>query len=168
MGGTAYGGRRVPREYIEDMAEGFTKSCMPKDVEYVLTGSFRRGKDDSGDIEIVFIADQKDWSNLNWALGNVFGWHTTVVGARHSGIYGQVQFDCFLTERHAMGAMLLHTTGSHLFNVTMRTRANKFNYKLNQYGLFHMVTGIPICISDNEEDFFKELGMDYVNPERRG
>ncbi len=68
---------------------------------------------------------------------------------------------------------LLYFTGSGVFNQKMRKKAISMDYKLNEYGLYKIITDKeghkkykPIKISD-EEDIFDELEMEYVEPKYR-
>ena len=168
MGGNQYGGQRIARKHVIHMADMFHSACMPVVVKYTIAGSYRRGKEDSGDIEMIYIIESETQRlDTEAAMGKTFGYCTSTVGVRHSGLWGSVQFDCFLAYPHALGAMLLHCTGSGLFNIKMRARAKARGWTLNQYGIFYTITGIPVMISPNEEDFFKVLEMDYIKPEDR-
>jgi len=59
---------------------------------------------------------------------------------------------------------LHHFTGSKEHNTAMRHRAKALDIKINEYGLFKDEERIDI---NNEEDFFKVLGLMYIPPELR-
>jgi DNA polymerase/3'-5' exonuclease PolX len=61
---------------------------------------------------------------------------------------------------------LLYFTGSADLNKKMRQLAKTKGYKLSEYGLFKLTTGERIK-TKSEEDIFKKLGMDYIDPKLR-
>ena len=62
----------------------------------------------------------------------------------------------------------LYFTGSYEFNERMRGIAKRQGYKLNEYGLYKKTGDTYKLIKvKSEEDIFKVLGMDYVEPEKR-
>lgn len=60
---------------------------------------------------------------------------------------------------------LLYFTGSAELNKKMRSIAKKLNLKLSEYGLFKE-DGTKLKIK-SEEDFFKKLDLDYIEPKYR-
>jgi DNA polymerase/3'-5' exonuclease PolX len=60
---------------------------------------------------------------------------------------------------------LLYFTGSAELNKKMRSIAKKSNLKLSEYGLFKE-DGTKLKIK-SEEDFFKKLDLDYIEPKYR-
>ena len=67
---------------------------------------------------------------------------------------------------------LLYFTGSYQLNREMRILAKQKGYKLNEYGLFKILENGKISRSrikvNSEEDIFKKLNMDYLQPNERG
>lgn len=59
---------------------------------------------------------------------------------------------------------LLYFTGSKEHNTEMRSIAKARHLKLNEYGLFKGTKSIP-C--KNEEEIFKTLGLEFIEPELR-
>ena len=66
---------------------------------------------------------------------------------------------------------VLYFTGSKNFNTAQRQRALKLGYSLNEHGLYHMNNGKKADkvnhVFNTEEDIFKYLGMEYVEPDKR-
>lgn len=60
---------------------------------------------------------------------------------------------------------LLYFTGSAELNKKMRVIAKKMDLKLSEYGLFNS-DGTKLKIK-SEEDYFKHLGLDYIEPKYR-
>lgn len=63
---------------------------------------------------------------------------------------------------------LLYFTGSGPFNQKMRKLAEQLGYLLNEYGLYKLVNDKKKRIKiKSEEDVFKVLGMEYLDPSKR-
>jgi len=152
-------GVRITRKQADKYISSFRK-CVTKDF-YVL-GSYRRGNSTIGDIDIVIVNDEIDYSNniINW-LDEVLVHGTTKI----AGIKGKTQVDVRIIDKQFLGAHLLHGTGSQEFNIKMRAYAKSIGMRLNEYGIidnegvFHSF--------DKEDEVFKFLGLDYVPPDRR-
>ena len=86
---------------------------------------------------------------------------TTVI--KHRGVDVQVELN--RTTRHNMGAALLHSTGSAMFNAELRMFAKQRGFILNQYGLTNKLSNK--VVSRTEEAIFKALGLDFIPPEDR-
>jgi DNA polymerase/3'-5' exonuclease PolX len=75
------------------------------------------------------------------------------------------KIDAFRTTKEEQVPMLLYSTGSKEFNVTMRSKAKKLGYLLNQKGLFKNGTKVPDL--NTEKAYFDVLGMEYLEPSKR-
>lgn len=74
----------------------------------------------------------------------------------------QVEF--YKTTINEQGAALLHSTGSGIFNQSLRLLAKKQGFKLNQYGLWKD----DQCIeSTSEVGILLKLGIGWIAPEER-
>ena len=165
MGGSATGGQRILREHIPHHVDNFLLSTGLQDVPYYITGSYRRGKPDSGDIELVFVCNNdQTLAECQRKIARVFGYCQNL-NARMQGLWGTVQFDLFIASDITLGSMLLHTTGNGMFNIVMRKKAQMFGLLLNQYGLWR--GNERIIGGKSEENYFKYLSMDYIKPEDR-
>ncbi|KAH9985907.1 Nucleotidyltransferase [Russula vinacea] len=90
----------------------------------------------------------------------------------------QRRIDILAIPWESRGAALIYYTGDDIFNRSMRLKANKMGYSLNQRGLFAGVvrstgdrsvktnTG-HIIASETEEDIFRILGVPWVEPHER-
>ena len=59
---------------------------------------------------------------------------------------------------------ILYFTGSKNLNLTMRNKAKKLGYKLNEYGLFKGTKNIYV---ESEEEIFNLLEIKYLEPQER-
>ena len=157
--------RPIKREYVQSHVDVFTGLVFQgMKIQPIITGSYRRGAHVCGDIELVIPCDtMSEVAEVSGCIAKQFGC-TESGSAKNMGVYGEVQFDLFPCRRHQLGSMLLHTTGSWLFNKKMRTHAHKMGFLLNQYGLFRSATKEIYMVHETEEKFFKYLEMEYVAP----
>ena len=72
-----------------------------------------------------------------------------------------VQVDVRVVPDKSFGAALNYFTGSKQHNIRLREIAVKAKLKLNEYGLF---SGSKITAGATEEEIYKKLGLDYVEP----
>ena len=166
MGGNLFDSVGIKREHVDSLTHSFMISTIPN-AEYIVTGSYRRGAKVCGDIEIVLPCDSKsEYARVGGCIAKRFGCTKQGTPNTH-GMYGQVQFDLFPCHRYQLGSMLLHSTGSWKFNKMMRTKAMERGLLLNQYCIKHRRTDEILLVSPNEEDFFKYLWIDFVDPNER-
>ncbi len=76
-----------------------------------------------------------------------------------------VTCDVRVVERASFGAAMQYFIGNKDHNVKVRQIAIKKGYKLNEYGLFDKKD--KIVESEDEQEIYKLLGMDYPEPEMR-
>ena len=77
-----------------------------------------------------------------------------------------MQVDVRILEKESFGAALLYFTGSKEHNVTLRGRANKMGYTLNEYALATLKGERPVA-GATEEEIYAKLGLDFIPPELR-
>lgn len=175
--------QRIPRaevKHIGDYIIQVIQSLAPGNQAEIV-GSYRRGRSDSGDIDILFTGQNvlNDVVNYlqqigllyhNFAHGEV-SLHSTYWNGypQQRGILRKVDIRYVAPESWATA--LLHSTGSDRFNVDLRNRALSLNMTLSEHGIypFDPITrqkgaAIPV---QTEEDVFRLLGLAYVPPEQR-
>ncbi len=77
-----------------------------------------------------------------------------------------MQVDVRLLPPSETGAALLYFTGSKEHNVTLRSRALKMGYTLNEYALSRLKDEKPVA-ARTEEEIYKKLGLEWIPPELR-
>ncbi len=77
-----------------------------------------------------------------------------------------MQVDVRLLPPSEAGAALLYFTGSKEHNVTLRSRALKMGFTLNEYALSRLKDEKPVA-SRTEEDIYRKLGLAWIPPELR-
>lgn len=153
--------KRIERAFIK---ENFEKTF--KKIGGIITGSYRRGQPDSGDVDVLVvdttIAETIDFIRQNYELKKIVSSGdkkaTVIVTVKKS----DVQLDVVVTSSEDKAAALLYFTGSKYFNIEMRKKAKELGYKLNEYGLF-TVDGEKIK-TRTEKGIFDVLGLEYKKP----
>ncbi len=149
-----------------------------KEVEkVVVAGSIRRRKETIGDIDILVVSkNPKKVMEYFVALPQVI--NIIAKGETKSSvkIKGGLNVDLRVVPEKSFGAALNYFTGSKDHNVALRQIAIDRGYKLNEYGLFkNQSANWRTKIKNNwkqiagktEEDLYKALGMEYIEPELR-
>jgi DNA polymerase (family 10) len=131
----------------------------------VAAGSLRRCQESVRDIDILVASSEP---------GKVMERFISLPGVARVQEHGDtkssvrtaegVQVDCRVIDKRSYGAALVYFTGSKEFNVRLRQLAQKRGYKVNEYGVFR--NDRFVC-GATEEDVFKALGLDYIEPELR-
>lgn len=156
--------RKVVPNVIQELLHGLSSS------NYMITGSYRRGKELPGDIDVVYFGSADNLLKVLASHGKK--WYAYAKGpAKIAGIFTTkfltrpVEVDLYLTSKKSKHAAILYSTGSMTFNIIMRAKAKSKGYKLNQYGLFDKNDSeVP---TKSESDIFKKLGMEYKEPPQR-
>ncbi len=128
-------------------------------------GSLRRLKETVRDIDILISSDNpKKIMDIFIKLSP--GAEILAKGETKASIRtkNDVQIDCRVVEEESFGAALLYFTGSKNFNIKLRQLAIKKGLKINEYGIFK---GENFIAGRTEEEIFKALGIDYIEPELR-
>lgn len=147
-----------------------------KQVEYA--GSLRRGKETIGDIDILVSAtNQAAVSKAFQAMPGVK--KVLAAGETRSSVRLEqgVQVDLRVLDDSSFGAALLYFTGSKEHNVTLRERAIKRGYRLNEYGLFPddgtdddrplQDRGVKPVAARTEQEIYKILDLLWIPPTLR-
>lgn len=182
---------------IEEFLKGRIKYLNRKDGltfknKYILTvcGSYRRESESSGDIDILITKMstnenskdndkhlpkivkmlKKPWKGNDYEpllIDNL----TDVSPTKYMG-FGRfmcklpVRIDIRFVAYSSYYTALLYFTGSGDLNKLMRNKAKESGYKLSEYSLVNLKTNKKMLIN-SEEDVFKILGMNYIEPKNR-
>jgi DNA polymerase beta len=157
-------------------------------LNMIICGSYRRKKKESGDIDILLYHDTiKDETTakksnylalfLKLLISKKFITdHLTAIDkpTKYMGFckfkdYNR-RIDIRLIPNNSVGSAMLYFTGSGEFNKSMRTYALKNGFTINEYGIYKLKPngekGLKIR-TKTENDIFKTLKLDYVEPEDR-
>jgi DNA polymerase/3'-5' exonuclease PolX len=175
--------QRIPRTEM-DKHSGFITGLIKRvdrdsTLVYEVTGSYRRGAKNSGDIDVL-ITDKSgaETSKIFWTVIEELEKSDYVVETlakgkkKFMGIckLGDInrRLDMVYTTREHYPFALLYFTGSAEFNVEMRNLALSRGLSLNEYGFTDIKTRQPIKHAfKTEEDVFKYLDIAYIEPRAR-
>ena len=138
------------------------------------SGSLRRGKETVGDLDLlVTLAAGK---HTPMAIDEIADHILKYAEIDQKLAHGEnkvsfvlktgLQVDVRLLEKESFGAALLYFTGSKEHNVSLRGRANKMDFTLNEYTLATLKGERPVA-RKTEEEIYAKLGLDYIPPELR-
>ena len=177
--------KRIPRSTIDSFNKIFEKTfnevAFPAST-FEIVGSYRRGKQTSGDIDII-ITDKTNASVILSAFvdrlkekGIIVD--TLTMGTKKSHGLARIpddptvrRVDFMYSPPNEYSFAILYFTGSKAFNIAQRNRALYLGYSLNEKGLFKIIgkkkTERVMLPFPTEDSIFKFLGMEYVQPTER-
>jgi DNA polymerase (family X) len=136
-------------------------------------GSLRRGRETVGDLDILVTGpaccDDAERQKLIEhiikfpPLMEIIARGENKVSFR---LRGGMQVDVRLLPPESFGAAMQYFTGSKAHNVSLRQRALKMGYTLNEYSLARL-DDQQVVASKSEEGIYAALKLDYIAPELR-
>jgi DNA polymerase (family X) len=137
-------------------------------------GSLRRGKETIGDLDLlVTLASKKHTPEAVEAISlHILKFPEIEQKLAHGEnkvsfiLKSGLQVDVRILQKESFGAALLYFTGSKEHNVTLRGRANKMGFTLNEYVLATLKGEKPVAQA-TEEEIYAKLGLKYIPPELR-
>jgi DNA polymerase (family X) len=168
---------RFPLDVAEETAEKLVAHILKfgKPIEAITpAGSLRRGKETIGDLDLlVTLTNGKNTPKAIESISKHILEFPEIDQTLAQGenkvsfvLKSGLQVDVRILEKESFGAALLYFTGSKEHNVTLRGRANKMGYTLNEYALATLKGERPVA-RETEEDIYAKLGLDYIPPELR-
>ena len=131
-----------------------------------IAGSIRRRKETVGDIDILVTTNQP-LEVMAYFTGMEMVGDVVVSGPTKSTVRlkeNGIDVDLRVFDDESFGSALMYFTGSKETNVALRRIAISKGLKLSEYGVFR---GQKLVAGTREEDVFKSLGMEYIEPELR-
>ena len=131
-----------------------------------VAGSIRRRKETVGDIDIL-VTTNKPNEVMDYFIGIDLVDDVVVKGPTKSTVRlkeNGIDVDLRAFEDEIFGSALMYFTGSKETNVELRRIAIAKGLKLSEYGIFK---GDKLLSGRTEEEIFKTLGMEYIEPELR-
>lgn len=173
--------KRIPRSEIDKYLELFTeKMDLVKDetTKFEIVGSYRRGKKESGDIDIIVTSDTREvFKNfvskliLDGVIIEVLSRgpsKSLVIGRLNDkSIPRRIDFLYSPPEEYAFAT--LYFTGSKMFNTVMRSHALTMSLSLNEHGLYKKEKGKKkedklTQVFKTEQEIFDFLKLTYREP----
>lgn len=136
-------------------------------------GSLRRGRETVGDLDLLVTgACAKNDKQRDAVIEHIlkFPGILDVLAKGENKVSFKLrsgmQVDVRILPPESFGAAMQYFTGSKNHNVTLRQRALKMGYTLNEYGLAKLEDN-SIVASHTEDEIYGKLGLDCIPPEMR-
>ena len=158
---------RMTRAEAEALANKVSDMLEPYTDFVEVCGSYRRGREDPGDLDVVVIL--KEGITLPEIVAELEGNYEKYnwLGEKKTQlVIDGVKVDIKVSTPTGIGAALLYFTGPSGYNIGMRSAAKRKGFKLNEYGLFDRDTNEYLG-GATEEEIYDLLGRTYKPPEMR-
>ena len=150
---------------VEEILEALRP--MPEVKNLIAAGSLRRFRETVGDVDLMGTADSPEEVIHTFTqlppIRQVLAQGPTKASVI---VPGGLQVDLRLVEHDSFGSLLQYFTGSKEHNISLRERGVKQGLKLSEYGITDRTTE-KLEKFDNEEAFYRRLGLQYIPPELR-
>jgi DNA polymerase (family 10) len=151
---------------VERLREHLITCDAVEQIEFA--GSYRRGKETVGDIDILVISHKPQAVMVQ--LESFPGRATTLArGDTKMSIRVEdaFQVDLRVVAAESFGAALQYFTGSMEHNVAVRSRARKLGLTVNEYGITRLNDVRAVPAAATEQQFYEALGLRWIPPELR-
>ena len=153
--------RRMTRADADLLLSGLAEVLAPG--RYVVAGSYRRGKETVGDLDLVSCEAPEELNPRLRAIAD----EVIDEGERRTSIrFLGERVDIRFTTPAALGPMLLYLTGSKAFNIKLRDRALLEGLRVNEYGIAGR-DGAGLETFPDEASMLGALGLPFIPPELR-
>lgn len=137
--------------------------------QFELAGSYRRGKETVGDLDILVVSEDSGAVMRRFSeypsLREVLVQGDTKMSIR---LQSGLQVDLRVVPAESFGAALQYFTGSKEHNVQLRGRAKQRGLKVNEWGVYRVDGDDESYIAGREEkDVYGCLGLPWIPPELR-
>lgn len=159
--------KRLPRAEVTQYAEGLQHflAALPGVEQAQVVGSYRRGRDTVGDIDVLVcahatvdpIASLRQYSDIKTLTASG---RTKASGLLCNGL----QVDVRVVSSQSFGSALQYFTGSKEHGIRLRLRARARGLKLSEYGLFR--NGRRVA-GKSEQQIYTALDLPWIAPELR-
>ncbi|MBZ0165230.1 MAG: DNA polymerase/3'-5' exonuclease PolX, partial [Candidatus Omnitrophica bacterium] len=159
--------RGMADQIVTDVLTALRKLPQVKKID--VAGSYRRGQETIGDLDILVQARQPEIVMEAFTSMAMVS-SVQAQGATKSSIRTKqnIQVDLRVVDEQSYGAALLYFTGSKSFNIKLRSVARKNNAKVNEYGIYEVLKNSERRLAGaTEKECFQALGLEYVPPEIR-
>jgi DNA polymerase (family 10) len=131
----------------------------------IIAGSYRRGKDSVGDLDILVTTNDSD-NVIKYFVNYDEVQQIVSQGSTRSTVILRcgIQVDLRVVTEKSFGSALYYFTGSKAHNIRVRRLAQQKGLKINEYGVYKKQRAIA---GETEESVFKSVGLPYIEPELR-
>jgi DNA polymerase (family 10) len=146
---------------------------LPGVEKITAAGSLRRGRETVGDLDLLITGKccthDAQRAKVQDAILEFPGIFEVLAKGENKVSFklrGGMQVDVRLLPPESFGAALQYFTGSKNHNVSLRQRALRLGYTLNEYGLARLEDNKRVA-GKTEEEIYKKLGLAFIPPELR-
>lgn len=171
--------RRIAGRFLLDTAETQAEKIVEHLRDYpgvekaTPAGSLRRGRETVGDLDILVTGpaccDDAEREKLIEHIIKLPGLMEIIARGENKVSFrlrGGMQVDVRFLPPESFGAAMQYFTGSKAHNVSLRQRALKMGYTVNEYSLARL-DDEQVVVSKTEEEIYAALKLDYIPPEMR-
>ena len=171
--------RRITGRFLLDEADRTAEKLTEhlkhiKGIEKIApAGSLRRGRETVGDLDMLITGpccvDDQQRSDLIEEILRFPGIQEVLAKGDNKVSFklrSGMQVDVRTLPPESYGAAMQYFTGSKNHNVTLRQRALKMGYTLNEYGLFRLDNNKRVA-GTTEDEIYGKLKLDTIPPELR-
>jgi DNA polymerase (family 10) len=171
--------RRIGGRFLIDAAEIECEKItayvekFPGIEKITPAGSLRRGRETVGDLDILVTGEACTTEEGRQKAIAYVAQYPPLMDVIASGdnkisfhVRNGMQVDVRLLPPESFGAAMQYFTGSKAHNVSLRQRALKMGYTLNEYSLATLEGEKPVA-GRTEEEIYAKLKLDYIVPEMR-
>jgi len=172
--------KRIPRSEIKEYENIFKNICNHEKTKIEIVGSYRRGSESSGDIDVIITSEFPDVfiNFIDELIRHKLILEVLSRGPSKCLVIGKIpssfsarRVDFLYASPETFPFAILYFTGSKIFNTVMRNHALQMGFTMNEHGLYKIVNGKKgekvDNIFKNEKDIFNYLNMEYKTPLER-
>ena len=175
--------KRIPRSEIkqyEKIFENNFKKISTFHSCFEIVGSYRRGAESSGDIDLIITSDSPNVfvSFIDELIKEKIILEVLSRGPTKCLVMAKIpssntvrRVDFLYTSIEEFPFAILYFTGSKIFNTVMRHIALEKKFTMNEHGLYHFENknkgDKTKHVFKNEKDIFDFLGLEYKEPNER-
>ena len=175
---------RIPRKEITNLTKWIQQKINKFGIEVVNAGSYRLGKKESGDIDLLFVKNniknhtsyakaelfQNVIDDLRDIIVYIFSQgHEKLIAIIQNPLTNKIrQMDILMIDEKELPWYLLYFGSDKEFSKKIRKIAIEKGYKLSEKGLFDRKSGKRIDFHPkNEKEIFTFLQIPYIPPSKR-
>lgn len=174
---------KIPRKEITKFLSTLNHILHKKypNIEIHPAGSYRRGRESSGDIDII-LADKNIKSKYDLDKSYIFddiihylmkeNIIIEIINRSKNNIMGitntKRHIDIKMSPSNLLPFYLLYFGSGEAYSREIRQKAKEQGYKLSEWGLYNIKTNkIAMNKAECEREIFNKLGLKYIKPENR-
>lgn len=174
---------RIPRREMLQHETHILSALDPR-FKGVVVGSYRRGAENSGDIDVLlmlpnsiskkqqgemFIETVEMLKDTDYIIDTLAQGPKKFLGyVRLEKGEKARRLDLLMTPEEEFAYAILYFTGSQAFNVAFRSYAQEKGYTINEHTMKPVQERVlPVPTMKTEKDIFDFLGLQYVEPQNR-